>query len=111
MEASKVIHAIYNDDDILMAAVKKVKAEKHHIEEIYTPSPIHGLDKAMRLATPRIAIASFMYGCVGLSVATTMLYFIMIKDWPQNIGGKPSLSFLENMPAFVPVMFEMTVFF
>ena len=35
----------------------------------------------------------------------------MIQDWPQNIGGKPSFSFLENMPAFVPVMFEMTVFF
>ena len=37
MESSKVIHAIYNDDDILMSAVKKVKAEKHHIEEVYTP--------------------------------------------------------------------------
>ena len=35
----------------------------------------------------------------------------MIQDWPQNIGGKPSFSFAENMPAFVPVMFEMTVFF
>lgn len=35
----------------------------------------------------------------------------MIKDWPQDIGGKPSFSYLENMPAFVPVMFELTVFF
>ena len=35
----------------------------------------------------------------------------MIDDWPQNIGGKPSFSYLENMPAFVPIMFEMTVFF
>lgn len=111
MESSKVIHAIYNDDDILMAAVKKVRAEKHHIEEVYTPFPVHGLDKALGLAPTRIAIASFIYGCIGLGVAVTMLYFIMIKDWPQNIGGKPSFSFLENMPAFVPVMFEMTVFF
>ena len=47
METSKVIHAIYNDDDVLMAAVKKVKAERYHIEEIYTPFHIHGLDKAM----------------------------------------------------------------
>jgi hypothetical protein len=39
------------------------------------------------------------------------MYYIMIADWPQNIGGKPSFSFLENMPAFVPIMFEMTVFF
>ena len=111
MEASKVIHAIYTDDDVLMSAVKKVKAAKHHIDEIYTPFPVHGLDKAMGLAPTRIAIASFMYGCVGLTVAILMMNFIMIEDWPQNIGGKPSFSYLENMPAFVPIMFEMTVFF
>jgi hypothetical protein len=111
MEASKVIHAIYTDDDVLMNAVKAVKAERYHIEEIYTPFPVHGLDKAMGLAPTRIAIASFMYGCVGLAVATLMMNFIMIDDWPQNIGGKPSFSYIENMPAFVPIMFELTVFF
>jgi len=110
-ESSKVIHAIYTDDDVLMSAVKKVKAEKHHIEEIYTPFPVHGLDKAMGLAPTRIAIAAFMYGCVGLTVAIVMMNFIMIEDWPQNIGGKPSFSYIENMPAFVPIMFELTVFF
>ena len=109
--ASKVIQALYNDDDILMLAVKKVKAAKHHIEEVYCPFPVHGLDKAMGLAPTRIAITSFMYGCVGLAVAITMMNFIMIEDWPQDIGGKPSFSYLENMPAFVPIMFELTVFF
>ena len=111
MESSKVIQAIYNDDDVLMAAVKKVKAEKHHIEEIYTPFPVHGLDKAMGLAPTRIAIASFMFGCVGLIIAVLMMNYMMISDWPQNIGGKPSFSYIENMPAFVPIMFELTVFF
>ena len=111
MGSSKVIHALYNDDDVLMSAVKAVKAEKHYIEEIYTPFPIHGLDKATGLAPTRIAIAAFLYGCVGLAVATVMMNFIMIEDWPQNIGGKPSFSYIENMPAFVPIMFELTVFF
>ncbi|AUS04869.1 DUF3341 domain-containing protein [Pseudotamlana carrageenivorans] len=111
MEASKVIHAIYNDDDILMSAVKRVKAERYHIEEIYTPFPVHGLDRAMGLAPTRIAITAFIYGLIGLTVATVMMNFIMIEDWPQNIGGKPSFSYLENMPAFVPIMFELTVFF
>ncbi|EPR72811.1 putative ABC-type Fe3+ transport system protein [Winogradskyella psychrotolerans RS-3] len=111
MEASKVIHAIYTDDDILMSAVKTVKAERYHIEEIYTPFPVHGLDKAMGLAPTRLAITAFLYGAVGLAVATVMMNYIMIQDWPQDIGGKPSFSFLENMPAFVPIMFELTVFF
>ncbi|MBT8187593.1 MAG: DUF3341 domain-containing protein [Croceitalea sp.] len=109
--ASKVIHAVYNDDDILMHAVKKVRAANHHIEEVYTPFPVHGLDKAMGLEDTRIAITSFMYGCLGLAVAIVMMNYIMIEDWPQDIGGKPSFSYLENMPAFVPIMFEMTVFF
>lgn len=109
--ASKVIHAIYNDDDILMNAVKAVRKEHYHIEEVYTPFPVHGLDKAMGLADTRIAITSFLYGLVGLSVAILMMNYIMIDDWPQNIGGKPSFSYMENMPAFVPIMFELTVFF
>ena len=65
----------------------------------------------MGLAPTRIAITSFMYGCLGLTVAIVMMNYIMIEDWPQNIGGKPSFSYLQNMPAFVPIMFEMTVFF
>ncbi|TPV35859.1 DUF3341 domain-containing protein [Paucihalobacter ruber] len=112
MEApSKVIHALYTDDDILMAAVKKVKAAKHQIEEVYTPFPVHGLDKAMGLAPTRLAITAFLYGCVGLTVSVVMMNYIMIEDWPQDIGGKPSFSYIENMPAFVPIMFELTVFF
>jgi len=111
METSKVIHAIYTDDDVLMAAVKKVKTEKHHIEEVYTPFPVHGLDKAMGLAPTRLAITSFMYGCVGLIISVVMMNYMMITDWPQNIGGKPSFSYIENMPAFVPIMFELTIFF
>ena len=109
--ASTVFRALYDDDDILMHAVKKLRAEKYHIEEVYTPFPVHGLDKAMGLADTRIAITSFLYGCLGLAVAITMMNYIMIQDWPQDIGGKPSFSYLENMPAFVPIMFEMTVFF
>ena len=108
---NKVIHALYDDDDVLLSAVKSIKEEKYHIEEVYTPFPVHGLDKVLGLDETRIAIMSFIYGCVGFLVAVLMINYIMIVDWPQNIGGKPSFSFLENMPAFVPVMFEMTVFF
>ena len=111
MGSSKFVHAIYNDDDVLLSAVKMVKDEKFHIEEIYTPFPVHGLDKAMGLEPTRIAIASFIYGCIGFTVSILMMNYIMIEDWPMDIGGKPSFSYIENMPSFVPIMFELTVFF
>ena len=110
MGSTKTFHALYNDDDILLSAVKAIKEKHYEIEEVYTPFPVHGLDKVMGLEPTRIAIAAFIYGCIGITVATLMMNYIMIVDWPQNIGGKPSFSYLENMPAFVPIMFEMTVF-
>ncbi|MFL2639079.1 MAG: DUF3341 domain-containing protein [Flavobacteriaceae bacterium] len=109
--ADKILHAIYDDDDKLLDAVKKIKAAKYDIEEVYTPFPVHGLDKVMGLKETRLAITSFIYGCIGFCFAIWMMNHIMILDWPQNIGGKPSFSFIENMPAFVPIMFELTVFF
>ncbi|MDA8595860.1 MAG: DUF3341 domain-containing protein [Flavobacteriaceae bacterium] len=111
MMSNKVIHAIYNDDDVLLDAVKKVKANDHHIEEVFTPFPVHGLDKAMGLAETRLAITAFLYGITGLSFAIWMTNYMMIQDWPQDIGGKPNFAWIYNMPAFVPIMFELTIFF
>lgn len=109
--SKKLVHGLFDDDDILMTAVKAIRQKGYEIDEIYTPFPIHGLDKAMGLKPTRIAYTAFMYGAIGLSVAITITYFMMIKDWPQDIGGKPSFTWFQNMPAFVPIMFEMTVFF
>lgn len=109
--SNKVIYAIYNDDDVLMDAVKKTRAAHYDIEDVFTPFPVHGLDKAMGLAPTRLAICAFIYGLCGISFATWMMNYIMIQDWPQDIGGKPSFSYIENMPSFVPIMFEETVFF
>ena len=109
--ASKVIHALYTDDDLLIQAVRQVREARYSIGQVYTPFPVHGLDKAMGLAPTRLAITSFLYGIVGLVVAVAMMNYIMIVDWPMDIGGKPSFTFIQNMPSFVPIMFELTVFF
>lgn len=109
--ANKVIHALYDDDDVLMDAVKKVKDAGIHIEEVFTPFPVHGLDKLMGLPHTRLAITAFIYGITGLSFSIWMTNYMMIDDWAQDIGGKPNFSWFVNMPAFVPIMFELTVFF
>ena len=107
----KRLHVLFDDDDILLDAVKEIVKNKIYIHEVYTPFPVHGLDKAMKLKPTNISIATFIYGCIGFTVSILMMNYIMIVDWPQDIGGKPSFSYIENMPAFVPIMFELTVFF
>lgn len=109
--AEKFIHAVYDDDDKLIDAIKNLNENKIMIEEVFTPFPVHGLDHLLDLKPTRLAIAAFIYGCIGLTFGLLMINYIMIIDWPQNIGGKPSFSLLENVPAFVPVIFELTVFF
>ena len=108
---NEVLHVLYDDDDVLMKAVKDIREKKYHIEEVYTPFPVHGLDKALGLEGTKLAITAFIYGFIGLIVSIVMMNYIMIQDWPQDIGGKPSFSYLQNMPAFVPIMFELTVYF
>ncbi len=109
--SKKLIHGLYNDDDVLLSGVKALREKGIRIKEVYTPFPVHGLDHAMGLAPTRLSIAGFIYGLIGLTFAISMMYYMMIADWPQNIGGKPSFTYLANMPAFVPIMFECTVLF
>lgn len=110
-KSKQIISALYDDDDVLLKGIKDVRDKGFNVDEVYSPFPIHGLDPVMGLKRTRIAIAAFLYGVLGLTTAISMTYGMMIVDWPMNIGGKPSFTWGENMPAFVPIMFELTVFF
>jgi hypothetical protein len=97
--SNKVIYAIYNDDDILMDAVKKPEQLIIISKKFYSIS-VHGLDKAMGLAPTRLAICAFIYGCVGISVYHLDDELYYDSRLAQDIGGKkPSFSYIENMPA------------
>tara|TARA_Y100001968_G_scaffold298008_1_gene307567 strand:+ start:1443 stop:1964 length:522 start_codon:yes stop_codon:yes gene_type:complete len=105
------VYGIFDDEEILLSSVKEIRSKNIEIKEVYSPFPIHGLDKALGLKDTRMGITSFIYGCIGLSFGLLMIYYIMIVDWPQNIGGKPNTTLYHNLPSFVPVLFELTVMF
>ena len=109
--STKTIYGIFDDEEILLSSVKEIRSNNIDIKEVYSPFPVHGLDKALGIKETRMAITAFIYGCIGLALGSLMIYNIMIIDWPQNIGGKPNFTFYHNMPAFVPVLFECTVMF
>ena len=58
--SSKSLHVLFDDDDILLDAVKQIVKSKIYINEIYTPFPVHGLDKAMKLKPTNMSIATFV---------------------------------------------------
>ena len=104
-----VIHAIFDDEEPLMASAKSLRSQGIHIKDVFTPFPVHGLDTAIGVPRTRIAITAFIYGLTGASLATLMMWYMMISDWPTDVGGKPSFAYYQNMPAFIPITFESTV--
>jgi len=111
MNNTTTIYGIFDDEEILLSSVKEIRSNEIHIKEVYSPFPVHGLDTALGLKETRMGITAFIYGCIGLLFAVVLINYIMIWNWPQNIGGKPMWTFHHNMPAFVPIMFECTVMF
>lgn len=112
---NKIIHAIFDDEQDVLNVVRNLREKNVHVNEVYSPFPIHGLDPVLGLKETRMAITAFIYGCIGLTFGGLLIYYIMIsgvgKSWPMNIGGKPNFTFYHNLPSFVPVMFECTVLF
>lgn len=106
---SKTIYALYNDDHVLYEGAKKLVAKGVKIKDVFSPFPIHGIDPIIGIRKTRIAICAFIYGLTGMSLALLGMWYFMIEDWPMNIGGKPNYSLLQNLPAFIPIVFEITV--
>ncbi|MGF1563806.1 MAG: DUF3341 domain-containing protein [Flavobacteriales bacterium] len=107
--SKKVFHVMYDDDDTLLHACEHLVSKGLRVKEVYSPFPVHGLDPIIGIKRTRLAIASFMYASTGTALALLGMWYFMIYDWPMNIGGKPSFSLWENLPAFVPVTFEFSV--
>lgn len=104
-----LVLGIFDDETNLLSAARKFKDKKIMVHNVFSPFPIHGLDPLIGIPRTRLAICAFIYGATGLSLALLMMWYMMIHDWPINIGGKPNFALYQNLPAFIPVTFESTV--
>lgn len=107
MAVKKFIVGNFDDEAVLFPAVKSVRKSGHKIYEIYTPFPIHGLDKAMGLRDTSLHTAGFIYAAIGTATALGFISWALAVDWQIVFGGKPFFS----LPAWIPIMFELTVLF
>jgi Protein of unknown function (DUF3341) len=95
----------FNNADKVTAAAKSIHAAGYTKFDIFTPYPVHGLDKAMGI--PKTSVPKFALGgaLIGLASAFALQYWTGAIDYKLNIGGKPLFA-----PHFgVPVFFELTV--
>ncbi|WP_421869036.1 DUF3341 domain-containing protein [Marinoscillum sp.] len=102
---SNYILGVYDDEDVLLKAIKNVRDGGVKIHEVYSPFPVHGIEDALGYRRSRLSIVAFMFGLLGTSLALTMQLGMMTVDWPMIIGGKD----YAPIPSFIPVTFELTV--
>src|SRR5437868_5993198 len=107
---AKRIYGVFNDEEILMAAIPLLREKGIELRDVQSPFPIHGLEKLLGVPRTRLSICSFLYGMTGCTLALLMTWYMIVHDWHINIGGKPNFMFYMNLPAFIPVTFESTVF-
>ena len=107
MAVKKFVVGSFDDEAVLFPAVKKIRSAGYKIHEVYTPMPIHGLDKALGLRDTSLHTAGFLYAITGTATALSGIGYVFTYDWPINFGGKPHFS----LPAWIPIVFELTVLF
>lgn len=104
-QGTNYVLGVYEDEDVLMDAIKTVRESGVKIEEVYSPFPVHGIEDVLGYKRSWLSIAAFLFGITGTCLALTMMVGMMGIDWPMIIGGKDYIP----IPSFIPVTFEMTV--
>ncbi len=97
------IIGVYDDPDVLVSAIKKVKESGIKIKNVFSPFPIHEVFEVLGLKT-RIPYMTFMYGVFGVLITYAFLYWTSVISYPLKFGGKPL-----NSLSFIIILFVMTI--
>jgi hypothetical protein len=103
----KFVLGKFRTPDEVSSSVSALQAEGIKVYDVYSPFPIHGMEKLLGFKRSRLTVAAFFFGMTGTTCAILMQVFMLVWDWPMDIGGKP---FFQG-PALVPISFELTVLF
>lgn len=100
--------AIFKDPEALKVAASKVRRNLYITKfDVFTPFPVHGIEKAMGLSRSFIPWLTLVYGLTGAGLLFLFQAWTSSESWPINVGGKPFISW----PAFIPITFEGGILF
>ena len=101
--------AEFKSASALYKAAEKVRDAGFRKWDCHSPYPIHGLDGAMGLKRSILPWLVFFGGATGLATAFVLAYGTQVLIYPTIVQAKPTNIF--TVPAFFPVMFELTILF
>src|SRR6266566_2473679 len=103
------IAAEYSSAEKLYEAAKRVRDAGFKRWDVFSPFPIHGMDEAMGLGKSWLSAVVLAGGIGGLLTAVLVEFGPSWGLYPLIVHGKPFN--WATVPAFFPIMFELTVLF
>lgn len=105
-ETDEGVFGVFETPEAILSAAEKTKQKDYEGFDCLLPYPVHGIDEVM--GTPRSGLPwiTFFAGLFGCLIGTSFQYLTHAYDWPMNIAGKS----LNAWFAYVPIIFEITVF-
>lgn len=91
----------------LFHAAEKLRDSGYTRYDVFSPFPIHGMDDAMGLRRSLLGKIIFCGGLTGFLTAVCLTFIPSSFLYPLIVAGKPTDLF--TVPAFFPIMFELTV--
>ena len=102
---SAYLLGVFDEEDAMLSAFRKMKEQEIEIEDVFTPYPVHEiLEKHGRKS--RITIVGWLYGFFATLGVLAFLIYTAVIDWPLNYGGKPSNAF----PSFLVITIILVIF-
>lgn len=77
--------------DVLRAA-EKVRDAGYRRWDVFSPFPVHGLEKVMGMSNSRVGWFAFIFGAGAFIGTMLMIWFMNDFNYPILIGGKPMFS-------------------
>jgi len=93
----------------LYRAAEQIRDAGYKRWDVHSPFPIHGMDDAMGLKKSVLSLFVLIGGATGTLTAFLLQYVTQVILYPTVVQNKPANLF--TIPAFFPVMFELTVLF
>ena len=90
--------------DILHAAGTMRDSGFRHWD-VFTPFPVHGMDRAMGLKNSKVGWFSFLGGVTGYTSGMLMIWYMNAHDYAIIVGGKPMFSPFYSFPP----SYELTI--
>jgi hypothetical protein len=104
---------VFAREDAIISVTRAATDAGLPVHDTFTPYAVHGLDAAQKLPRSKLTFVCGAGGALGFCTSFFLQSYTqgietpVLSGWPINVGGKPFLPW----PAFVPVLFELTVLF